>query len=187
MPTETAERVVRRPGQRAAAKRAHEFESERIAPQKLDSIKMPEIFDPIQRGGETILPVTDFKKEQADALAFAEEPIKIMIHRAGGKNPPPTTDLISVNGIHAELLFKNGWVPIGYIPRGQVVVTKRKYVEQIARAKTKSISTRVVERENENPLNLLDPVYVASMAFSVVHDPNPRGQQWLEKLLYEGL
>ncbi len=174
--------VVRRP---KSNKRANEFHSEQIPTQQRSSIEMPPIDQHIEREGEQIVPVVDFKKEYADMLAFMEEPVKIIIHRAGGKNPAPTTDLISVNGIKAELLFKNGWIQIGYLPRGQAIVTKRKYLEQIARAKVDSYMTRI-EDEEKDPRNFLDPNTACTISFSVLNDPNPaRGQEWLEKMLYE--
>lgn len=170
---------------RATAKRAGEFHSEQVKPQSMDPVRMPELGAHLDHLSSPILPVTDFKKEYADRLAFDEEPLKILIHRSGEKKAPQTTDLVAINGIKAEILFKNGWVQIGYLPRGQAFMTKRKYVEQIARAKMVHVNHYVLNPEKERPDNMLEQVPTALMAFSVLSDQNPRGQEWLEKILYE--
>jgi hypothetical protein len=107
-----------------------------------------------------------------------------LIHRSiDPKFSPNCTDYIAVNGVAAEMLFKNGWIKLGYLPRGIPFYTKRKYVEVIAKSKMTQWSTRVEEKVNEDPMNYTDPVTSATLAFSVLEDKNPKGAEWLVTLL----
>ena len=121
--------------------------------------------------------------DYAEALAFEEEPVKILIHRSTDKNPALCTDYIASNGTPAEMLFRNGWVPIGYLPRGIALITKRKYVGVLARAKQDTIRTEVTERPNEDPSNKIDKSTSQVFSFSVLEDRNPKGSEWLQRLV----
>lgn len=136
-------------------------------------------------GGDTaILPVDGpLHPDYFEALQFNEEPVKILIHRSNEKNPPICTDYIAINGIAAEMLFRNGWVPIGYLPRGFAIITKRKYVGVLASSKQDTIRTDVTERPNEDPVNRVERSTIQTMSFSVLEDRNPKGQVWLERLI----
>lgn len=173
-------RVVRR-----QHKRASEIDSRSFPPRTAPSIVQPPITEKMETKPDIVVVEQMIKDEQADKLRFSEDPIKIIIHRSGEKFSPNCTDLIAVNGIKAEMLFKNGWVQIGWLPRGQAFYTKRKYVEQIAHAFVKHISTRLIEHKNEDPINIIDPVVSAVFAFSVLEDKNPKGALWLEQLMLQ--
>ena len=143
-----------------------------MAPLGTEQIKTP----------ESIVVETQLIKDQAEKLAFADEKLRILIHRSGERFAPSCTDYIAVNGKGAEMLFKNGWVEIGYLPRGQAFYTKRKYVEQLAHAKIDRIETRVVERGADRD-NFTDRVTSSVCSFVVLEDPNPLGAPWLESIL----
>ena len=166
---------------RRGPKRSSDFDSRSIKINQPAPTIQPPITEQMSATPE-ILIIDQIKKVQADKLSFGEDPIKILIHRSGEKFSPMTTDLVAVNGIKAEMLFKNGWVQIGYLPRGQAFVTKRKYVEQIAHSTQLTVDTRVIERPGEDPINILDKVRTPVFAFSILEDKSPRAQEWIESL-----
>jgi len=125
-------------------------------------------------------PLTD---EYLQALAFAEEPVHILIPRSSDKDVTRFTDLVSLNGIWAEVLFKNGWVPIGYLPRGVSFTTKRKYVEVLARSKQDNVQTSVVQQEGEDPQNFVQRFTSAKTPFQVIEDKNPKAGEWLSRIV----
>lgn len=121
--------------------------------------------------------------EYFEALQFAEEPISIRIERSAEKFAPNSVDCW-VNGIGAEIMINGKWVQCGYLPVGHVVTTKRKYVEVLARSKQDTVQTAVLKHEdfeeNTNPISTSQKV-----PFSVIRDANPRGAEWLTKLIRE--
>lgn len=118
-----------------------------------------------------------------DALKFAEEPVTIRIERSAEKFAPHSVDLW-VNGVGAEVLMKGKWIQTGYLPVGHVVTTKRKYVEVLARSKHDSVQTEVRKHE-ESEENVIDRHTSQKTPFSVIRDDNPRGAEWLTRLLQE--
>jgi len=147
------------------------------------TMKMPPIHEPVTREPDIIVAEHSIEKLNLDALAMAEEAVEILIHRSVEKFSPPVTDYIAINGVPAEMLFKNGWVRMGYLPRGRSIVTKRKYVEVLARAKHDAINTTVIERDNEDPQNFVERVTTSTMSFTVLQDKNPKAHDWLEQLV----
>ena len=122
--------------------------------------------------------------DYAEALRFAEEPMTIRLERSSEKNAA-SSEQVAVNGKGIELLIGGAWVSTGWIPVGQVVITKRKYVEVIARSKPESVSTDVMEKEGEDPVNRIRRYSSQKNPFSVIKDDNPRGAQWLTSILQE--
>lgn len=116
-------------------------------------------------------------------LAFAEEPVTIRIERSSEKFAPHSVDCW-VNGVGAEILMKGRWIQTGYLPVGHVVTTKRKYVEVLARSKHDSVQTEVKKHE-ESEENVIDRHTSQKTPFSVIRDENPRGAEWLTRLLQE--
>jgi len=155
------------------------FDSESVAPAQKPVIA--ESYDPDL--DVVVVDIAMLKKEQLERLRFNEEPVTIFIHRSGEKNASKVTDLIAVNGIKAEVLFKNGWVAIGWLPRGVTLTTKRKYVEQMAHAKVDDVQTKTGHVGDENPENLIERTTRSICSFSVVHDANPLGIPWLQSIL----
>lgn len=141
--------------------------------------------DQTQEHPSAVQPVDrEMKDLNFDSIAFAEDKLLIIIHR--GHDPkfsPMCTDYIAVNGVPAEILYKNGWIRSGYLPRGLPFYTKRKYVEVLARSKQDSINTEVITRDREDPVNKTHTITTASLAFSVLEDKNPKGAEWLTLLL----
>lgn len=167
---------------RTYKKRDKEFDSRSVKIDQKPSINMGQLDDPLPEISTDIVTEQQLKKDQADKLAFSNEKIKILIHRSGESFAPRCTDYIAVNGKGAEMLFKNGWVELGYLPRGYPFYTKRKYVEQLAHAKIDRIETRVVERGQDRD-NYTDRITSSVASFVVLEDPNPLGAPWLESIL----
>lgn len=119
-----------------------------------------------------------------DLFAFLEEPVKILVHRSHEKNfAPKCTDYIAINGVPVDILTPKGWVKVGYLPRGQAVTIRRKYVEVLAKAHQETFQTNVVRPVGEDPINELSSTKSYTLPFSVMYDANPRGAEWLEGLL----
>ena len=146
-------------------------------------LEMPPIDEAVERESEIILAEKPLETDEAESLQMAEEPLTIIIHRSVEKFSPSVTDYIAVNGIAAEMLFKNGWVRMGYLPRGRSIITKRKYVEVLARAKQDTVNTTVIERDGEDPQNFVERVTTSTMSFTIIKDSNPKGGEWLERLV----
>jgi len=178
-----SEPIVRRGRPAGKLKRLSELDSRSVEIPKKETLVMPPIDEAVERESLIVTSETPLLNDELEKLAFAEEPVTILIHRSGEKFAPRSTDYIAVNGKGAEMLFKNGWISIGYLPRGQSLITKRKYVEVLARSKMDHITTTVIERDNEDPQNLVEFSTVSTAAFSIIHDANPRGAEWLGQLL----
>lgn len=68
------------------------------------------------------------------------------------------------------------------IVRGVPTPVRRKYVEALARAK--ETKYRQVQTDSNRPDSLeMVPRTVVAYPFSVDHDPNPRGRDWLRRIL----
>lgn len=138
--------------------------------------------DVLEREPEIVLVDKMPDKEYADALAFAEEPVKIRLEPSSEKNAA-TSFPVWVNGKPAEI-FQNGkWREIGYLPVGQIITVKRKVVEIIARAKIDTIDTEVKDQDSERPNNAIKRRTSAVHSFSVLGDTNPIGAAWLTELI----
>ena len=117
-----------------------------------------------------------------EALSFMEEPVTIIISKSSEKNAP-TTVQCWVNGKGAEHYRNGKWLQCGWLPIGQRVTTRRKYVEVLARARGETISTRVVKHENHED-NLADRTASTKYPFSVQGD-SAKGGEWLNTILME--
>lgn len=120
-------------------------------------------------------------KDYQDRLAMAEEPVKIIINPAGGDNPPMSY-YASVNGIYAEVLSNDQWIQIRDIPVGVEVVTKRKYVENLLRAKTERPHTWHENATVPQPRNIIQRRTSSVANVQVLEDRNPRGAAWYADL-----
>ena len=155
---------------------------------ELDSREIPitqraPIGESLDRSADIVMHEGPMDLSYLDQLAFDEEPVKILIHKSQEGLTANCTDYIGINGVPAEMLFKNGWVPIGYLPRGISFYTKRKYVANLAAAKRDRVTTNVVQRDNEDPENFVERATTQVLSFSMIEDKNPRGADWLERLI----
>ena len=158
---------------------------------RAQSPAQPSVLRPdLSNRSEPILPMDrPLMKDEADGLAFNEEVLRILIHRSDDEDlASNVTDFIAVNGIKAEVIMHDGrWLALGYLPKGIPIYTKRKYVEQLARAKMDKIKTRVEDIVDGagagGKENYTDRFTKAVAAFSVLEDKNPKGGEWLSRLL----
>ena len=125
---------------------------------------------------------TPLEDSYAADLAFAEEPVEILIHPSREANAPIVYD-VWVNGKGAEVFVAGKWHVFNCLPVGKNVITKRKYVETLARSKMDTIATDVDDANVENPQNRINRVTSATAIFSVIGDKNPRGSEWLRGLM----
>lgn len=127
----------------------------------------------------------DIGHEQAykDALAFNEEAITLLIADTGSQSEYPETFVqCSVNGKPAEVMINGGWQPIGWLPIGVEFITRRKYVEVLARAKPETVRTEHDDATVKNPRNMLKRSTRQAYPMSILRDDNPRGREWFARI-----
>lgn len=109
----------------------------------------------------------------AEVEKFMQESLVIVVHKSTDKNAPPRVP-VGVNG-------KQVW-----LPRDQKIRIPRCYVERLARSQEATFSTD----ENPDPRHdegkIIRRTNGQVYPFSVLHDPNPRGAQWLQKVTRQG-
>lgn len=160
-----------------------ELHSEQLPPVQ----QMPDISgDPSDYEGDVIIVDRDLaKKMSADylaALAFMEEPVTIRLEPSGDENAAQWLS-VWVNGKGAEVLLNKRWVEFKHLPIGEMLTTKRKYVEVIIKAKTNRITTPDMNQaahvaENNRISRTTTPVN----SFSIIEDRNPLGAAWATEL-----
>ena len=111
-------------------------------------------------------------KVYADALAFMEEKVTVMIHEDADPNAENPVQ-VACNGTNQFFL------------RGQAQDVRRKYVEILARAKRTRISTPEITDGSGARTNGLRSASSLRYPFSVLHDSNPKGPAWLKSVLSE--
>ena len=70
----------------------------------------------------------------------------------------------------AEIFTNGRWVEVGFLPVGEPVITKRKYVEVLAAAKHEAVNTRHDTAEAERPRNFVERTLSSRAPFSVIKD-----------------
>ena len=114
---------------------------------------------------------TNLEKSYAEQLAFLEEPVEVMVAEPQDEKESNLVQLF-VQG-RSQMI----------IP-GQPIVIKRKYLEVLARAK--QIRYKPVVKINDltgAPINMMIPRLVLRYNFSVIQDKNPKGAEWLRRIL----
>ena len=143
---------------------------------------------PLLRTGESLEAVSiDLDQAYFEALSFAEEPVCIRLERSSAKNPPKTVPCW-VQGKGAEVFSDGKWWTLGFLPIGQPIITRRKYVEVLARAKVDSIDTQHVDANQAETEYIDNTVRINTSAlypFSMIRDNNPKGADWLTKVMAE--
>jgi hypothetical protein len=108
----------------------------------------------------------------ADALAFMEEKVTVMLHEDTDPNAENPVQ-VACNGIN-QFFF-----------RGQPQDVKRKYVEILARAKRTRVATPEVTDGSGARTNAIRQSSSIRYPFQVVFDPNPKGPAWLKAVMQE--
>jgi hypothetical protein len=127
---------------------------------------------------------TELSKGYLADLAFMEEPVTILIQDNSGNSQCPETHVpVAVNGKDAEVLQNGRWMAIGWLPIGVELTTKRKYVEVLARSKSDAVNTNHDDATVERPRNMINRRTSQNYPLSVLHDGNPRGREWLSRIM----
>ena len=130
---------------------------------------------------QEIEPVGDLAhfKDQAEALAFYEEELHVVILDSPDPNPEPYV-FVAVNG-RGPMPGPIGMSP--WCPRNRPIKMARKYVEVLAQAKP--INYRTIETLDSEgyKTTVLRGTTALRYPFQVLSDPNPRGPRWLAEML----
>lgn len=112
------------------------------------------------------------KDDYAAQLAFNEERVEVVVHESTNPNDQELFD-VYCNGVPQ------------WFKRGQVQTVRRKYVEILARARQTSIATKTSAQGgyNDEAVNRIDKHTAVRYPFTVVHDQNPKGREWLKSVL----
>jgi hypothetical protein len=117
--------------------------------------------------------------EWAAMMEFANQPITIELNESNEKNAENPVYCAN-NGDLAPVTPRPGW-----LYRGKQYTIPRKFLESLARAKV----TTYTQREETDPAGVRHVINVPHTAlryhFRVIHDPHPRGGDWLKSLLLE--
>ena len=121
-------------------------------------------------------------KDYMAQLAFNEEPVTIIIEENTRSDFPETHVPVQVAGRGAELLINGKWAEVGWLPVGQEITTKRKFVEVLVRSKTDTVNTIHEDANVERPRNSVQRRTSAMYPISVLVDENPMGRAWLTQV-----
>lgn len=124
-------------------------------------------------------------KAYLEELRFNEEPVTVMFTPPQERFAAPFVDA-AVMGTGIEALSQDGrWLQLYQVPVGQEVTIKRKYVEVFARCKHTDVRafSRGVPSDGSEPVN--DTLRSTNLKhpFVLIEDKNPRGREWLTKIV----
>lgn len=122
-------------------------------------------------------------KSYEEALAFNEEPVTIMVNPSD--NPEAALYIEAwVNGKGTERYLEGiGWAEVKFIPVGEEVIVKRKYLEVWLRSKTMGVHTPQEMADGNEPTNPLKRTFSRTHSISILEDRNPRGREWARQLM----
>lgn len=105
--------------------------------------------------------------------AFFNEMVDVIIHESTDPAAIPIPQ-INVNGTNQFFI------------RGQKMAVKRKFLARLARMKQRRYTQQIVnDPASGNVIQRMVPHIGLRYPFSVISDPNPKGPQWLQKILNE--
>jgi len=114
-------------------------------------------------------------KDYLEELKFNEDLLTIFLHRGREKFAPQLLDFY-VNGLVC-------WIPVE-----QRVRVRRKFVEVMARSQPMDVRTESHMVENSQEAATINRIHRSlsiNYSFSVIHDPSPKGAEWLAKIMRE--
>jgi hypothetical protein len=121
--------------------------------------------------------------EYAEELRFNEDPVTIIAHTSADPNAPLYIEGW-VNGRGVERWLEGlGWCEVKFIPVGEPVTVKRKYVEQWLRGRTVGVQTVEDKADGSEPRNMLRRIVSGTHTIQIVEDRNPRGAEWARRLM----
>lgn len=114
-------------------------------------------------------PASEFK-ERVEFEQFMQQPVIIELARTSEPNEPPAV-FLSLNN-------EGGW-----LPRGKKIRLRRCFLECLIQAQKASY----IQYDNPNPqadeMKITERVNGQSYHFAVIHDPDPRGRRWFERVM----
>jgi hypothetical protein len=119
------------------------------------------------------------------ALAFAEEPVTISIEENSRSDFPETHVFVQASGNGAEMWINNQWATVTWLPIGQVITTKRKYLEILMRSKSDHIRTQHDDATVQVPRNTLQRRTSGLYPVTIIEDKNPLGYEWASRIRAE--
>jgi len=153
---------------------ARQFTQQEVTNTELPKRTLDPVADLDDREDILIADASSLASDYAAALAFNEEPVTILLHRGREKNAP-THEHVSVNG-------QTIWIPVDQPTR-----IARKFVEVLARAQPMNVSTDSGEAAGDQiTFNNVNRSLSSLCSFSVLEDKNPRGREWLTRVMREG-
>lgn len=103
---------------------------------------------------------------------FMNEELEVLLYQPMNRGEEKVVQL-GVNGVNQ------------FIPRGIKQKVKRKYVEVLARSRNMNVSAEGFKLENGETKNVVRIAGGLQYPFQVIKDPNPKGPEWLGKILAE--
>jgi hypothetical protein len=80
------------------------------------------------------------------------------------------------------VLIEGRWVPLGWLPIGQVITTKRKYLENLIRSKSDHIRTIHDDADVATPRNTVQRRTSGNYPTTIIEDGNPLGREWAARV-----
>ena len=119
-----------------------------------------------------ITPMSDkVDAKYVEDLAFMEEEVELMLHPS--IDPNDTTRIAGpciVNGVGL------------YIPKGEWVKVKRKYLAVILRARQTNWTFTAIQGANGGTKNMEHAIQNARYSIAGIRDMNPKGAGWLQSI-----
>lgn len=123
-------------------------------------------------GGSTITPVdTPLNKAYLDELAFMEEVIEIMVHEV---DDPAAENPVMAGNQGRVVIFSRG-----------VPTRARRCIVDSLIVKTDRITTPEYFNGAGERARSIKRTSALKYPFSVIHDPNPKGAEWLRRRMAE--
>lgn len=144
--------------------------------------QLPPIMDADNHDGDVVVVERTHEQDYLDELKFMEDPVTIRLEPSAERNAARWLSCW-VNGHGAEVLINGRWLEFKHLPVGEVLTTKRKYVEVIVRAKTTSVTTPDMDQAADVAAgNRVDRQTTPVNSFSIIEDLNPKGLAWMREL-----
>lgn len=142
----------------------------------------------VDRDRIIVADAASLQADYANAIAFAEEPVDVIIHPPASERNPPQWVECWVNGKGAEILIDGKFVACGYLPVNMLLTIKRKYVEVLIRSRQTTYQTSHVAPEDAKSTHVENhaiPTTNLRNQISIQYDANPLGREWLQRLVRE--
>ena len=131
-------------------------------------------FEMLRQGFQQVEQVSTREwKDLAEAEAFMNEMLVIEVHTSTDKNAPLSVP-VGINGVWAN------------IPRGRKVQLPRSFVEKLAQSQVRTLRTETNPDRYAEEGHVVRSVNGQEFPFTVHQDRNPKGRQWLERVIREG-